>query len=329
MNDIKATLKRASELESTIYTCDRTMAEVGRQLSPVGADAWQVEQYKDGDIIPYTNGEFAPAPGPWEKFFEPGSRDNGYSAPIMPPVPKRNHLGRIILGLIIGAVPAFIITWIAFAIHSYYVYCNDEAKLRFYLKWMLIIGLPIALFVYLLSAPETKSNLEMGFNVHRKTYLAKLTERNEKLVVEHRLIAYYNQTSDIINPIRERAAAELKALYAEGTIFEKYRNFVAVTQLLEYLESGRCTELTGPDGAYNLFESESRANVIIAKLDKIVGLLKEIRDTQFMIYRSLESLNSLLGAVSCEIEQVRISVDANTAAINRWGEETCRRLGWN
>ena len=58
--------------------------------------------------------------------------------------------------------------------------------------------------------------------------------------------------------------------------------------------SGRCSELTGPNGAYNLYETECRSNVIISQLSKVVELLEEIKDTQYMICTELKSIKSTL-----------------------------------
>mgnify|MGYP007024707781 CR=1 FL=1 len=54
-----------------------------------------------------------------------------------------------------------------------------------------------------------------------------------------------------------------------GRFFPKYRNLVAVSQIYEYILSGRCTELGGYQGAYNLYEQETRMDIVIMRLDDI------------------------------------------------------------
>ena len=76
-------------------------------------------------------------------------------------------------------------------------------------------------------------------------------------------------------------------LYGFNVIFGKYQNIVALSTFYEYLMAGRCTELEGANGAYNIYENELRANLIIEKLD-------EIKETQYLMYSSLEKINNNL-----------------------------------
>ena len=93
---------------------------------------------------------------------------------------------------------------------------------------------------------------------------------------------------------------ELRAqMHSLNIIYPKYREFVVLTILAEYLESGRCSELTGPYGAYNLYESELRMNLIINNLEHISEKLEDIKQNQHMTYmvfndisKKLDSLNA-------------------------------------
>ena len=90
----------------------------------------------------------------------------------------------------------------------------------------------------------------------------------------------------------------LSALYARGVVHPNYANFLAVCTIYDYLDTGRCTELTGPNGAYNLYESELRANTIISKLESIEGKLDDIRDAQYSAYATLTNVESSLASIS-------------------------------
>ena len=90
----------------------------------------------------------------------------------------------------------------------------------------------------------------------------------------------------------------LKKLYDMDVIFPKYRNLLAVAQIYEYIAAGRCSKLEGHEGAYNLYESELRQNIIIGKLDQAIQVLEEIRDTQYMIYSAIQESNKLLQQVA-------------------------------
>lgn len=93
-----------------------------------------------------------------------------------------------------------------------------------------------------------------------------------------------------------------KKAYAYGVIFEKYRDFVAVSMFYEYLSSGRCTTLEGTTGAYNLYESELRANMIISKLTEISNHLEDIKQNQFMIYNAIKEATNQLSSLNSSMD---------------------------
>lgn len=101
------------------------------------------------------------------------------------------------------------------------------------------------------------------------------------------------------------AKKRLEELYNNNVVFPKYRNFIAVNQISEYIDSGRCTELEGTNGAYNLFENELRQNIIIDKLDTVINQLDQIRQNQYYIYQALRATQNA-------IENMDISVVTNT-----------------
>lgn len=106
----------------------------------------------------------------------------------------------------------------------------------------------------------------------------------------------------------------LKQLYAVGWIFPKYQNIVAISTMYEYFATGRCTELTGPDGAYNLYESELRQNLIIGKLDTIISNLEAIRENQYTLYTELVKTNQIVSEISDDIREILTAT--NTIANN-------------
>lgn len=112
----------------------------------------------------------------------------------------------------------------------------------------------------------------------------------------------------ILNTLRmplDIAKKRLVELYNQDIIFPKYRNIIAVNQTSEYLDSGRCSELEGPNGAYNLYESELRQNIIIDKLDIVINQLDQIRQNQYYIYQAIRDTKNA-------IDNMNISVVTNT-----------------
>ena len=95
----------------------------------------------------------------------------------------------------------------------------------------------------------------------------------------------------------------LSRLYSYDILYEKYQNLIAVTSILEYIDSKRCLTLEGPDGAYNLFESELRTNNIVAQLSEISESLDAIKNNQYLLYRQLQELNENVKNVSLGIDK--------------------------
>ena len=99
-------------------------------------------------------------------------------------------------------------------------------------------------------------------------------------------------------------------LYNIGVVFSKYRNITIISKMYEYLMAGRCSTLDGEHGAYNLYESESRSDVIIEKLDTVIDKLDDIKASQQLIYKQLKMVNRSLETIAKKTDAVITSVDA-------------------
>ena len=97
----------------------------------------------------------------------------------------------------------------------------------------------------------------------------------------------------------------LEQYYSVDVIFPKYRNLPALTSIYEYLASGRCDELTGPNGAYNLYELELRQNTVISQLNTIISNLEQIQQNQQMLYRELVQITQNTRKIVGELSAIR------------------------
>lgn len=100
----------------------------------------------------------------------------------------------------------------------------------------------------------------------------------------------------------------LNRYYALDIIFKKYRNFVAISSIYEYFVSGRCEELGGPHGAYNVYEEEIRQNMIISKLDDVINSLSRIENNQSMLYDAIWKGNLALQQMQQAIQEMSSSI---------------------
>ena len=108
---------------------------------------------------------------------------------------------------------------------------------------------------------------EAALDKLRNLEINKLNEKIERLIADdnplqrtreeaEELEKVYAEEERIARKELERALQIRSDLYSCNVIFSKYRTLPAIASILEYLESGRCEALSGPDGAYNLYESE-------------------------------------------------------------------------
>ena len=148
---------------------------------------------------------------------------------------------------------------------------------------------------------EKQKQYNLAFNEYKELACQHIQEKNNA----HKLIFGSGRK------LREA----LDSLYDMNVLYPKYRNLVAVSMIYEYLSSGRCDRLDGPDGAYNLYEMELRQNIIIGQLSSIVENLNQIRNNQFTLYNELVSANQRAASVLSDIgNNVKISAYQNEAA---------------
>lgn len=106
---------------------------------------------------------------------------------------------------------------------------------------------------------------------------------------------------------------DLNRAYSCNVIYPTYRNLVAVTSFHDYLQSNRCDRLDGHEGAYNLFNVESRLDKIITRLDLIGSQLEAIRNTQYMLYTTMKESNRQLEILNGAARDMAQRIDTMAA----------------
>lgn len=117
------------------------------------------------------------------------------------------------------------------------------------------------------------------------------------------------EKEDLISK-RSQAKQYLERVYDENILFPKYRNMVAVLTIHEYFLSGRCEELKGHEGAYNIYENELRQNIIINSLECIMQSLEQIKQNQYMLYQAIRETQSSINSLSYEFSNISSTVSS-------------------
>jgi hypothetical protein len=162
-----------------------------------------------------------------------------------------------------------------------------------------------------------RDKAEKDFEHAKKNYnsaLANYEKRVEELSVqrEQNIVAIeeLKRKDKQLEAIITSAENTVAEYFDMNIVFDKYRHFVAVATFYEYLMSGRCDALEGRDGAYNLYETELRQNIIIGKLDEAVNRLSEIRDTQYVLCKAIQESNRTSREIVNELSEINDSARA-------------------
>lgn len=133
--------------------------------------------------------------------------------------------------------------------------------------------------------------IEQQYQIAMQNYYMALQQDQNRVEYEKRQIQLIQSRIDRIEAQKGETTRILEKMYAIGIVYPKYQALVPIVMFCEYFESGRCSELEGHEGAYNIYESELRQNIIISKLDDISGKLEQIKQNQYMLYVAIEEGN--------------------------------------
>lgn len=147
---------------------------------------------------------------------------------------------------------------------------------------------------------EHVKNMEEYHNQMKKYQEAieSIRRQRQQNQVERETRALFLKTQ--ICEIEKRLAiseVHLKTIYDKNIIFPKYRNFAMVASLYEYISAGRCSTLEGPEGAYNILETEMRLDRITCQLDQVITHLDKIQKNQFMLFSAVQDANCRMGKI--------------------------------
>ncbi len=193
--------------------------------------------------------------------------------------------------------------------------------------WSLLLGLAIGLVIELVIVLVNfcRVRLENSKIKEKNQYIIAENEKNTKNARQkisllntelHDVQNQYEKTKDILNQY-----------YSKNIIYPKYRNLVAVSSFYEYFCSGRCSQLEGHEGAYNIFETEVRLDKVICKLDEVIEQLEEIRNNQYMLYSAIKEGNRRIGVLSDQINKAVMSLDnieSHARVTEYYGEITAK-----
>lgn len=233
-----------------------------------------------------------------------------------------------ILGGIIGAV-----WWLVRVIFTKLTFKDPMLPSVF---WGAGILFTLVLLVVIFVRPSNKpEEIDKDYDSEMKKYMAKvqshkqaLARRDKDLANQEARITYLqkavNQCSQNLYTTRNL----LERYYNMGYLYPKYRSVVPVCAFCEYLEAGRCNSLTGPDGAYNIYENEVLMKRIIEKLDDVIARLDDINYNQQLIARELRKGRSQISSVLQSVDASVKNAAQSSAITSYYGQITAANTNY-
>lgn len=142
----------------------------------------------------------------------------------------------------------------------------------------------------------------------------KINDQNWKMRFELQKEAY----RVVLISVREqknKTFEKLGQIYSKNIIYPKYRNYAAVCSFYDYIESGRCSTLEGPDGAYNKYDIEVRLDKINAQLDVVIKNLIAIRENQYKLYMEMGNVKNKITELNNSVKQIESGMNVAISGI--------------
>lgn len=164
--------------------------------------------------------------------------------------------------------------------------------------WGILGGVTAGLLAAALySSQEAKKENARNIELNKELELI----NSQKQFVAEQELKIIDEGMEKVSDSQSETQRLLDKYYDMDIIYPKYRNLVAVSSFHEYLASGRCTNLEGTDGAYNIYENEVRQDMIISKLDDIIRHLEMIEKNQYMLYIAVKECSEKVEKISGDI----------------------------
>lgn len=242
-------------------------------------------------------------------------------------VPNNISVIGLIVGTIGGGIGFGILGFIAYFAFSIVcgIACYFGAPLKYvvfnsFIIYTVVIG--CILVGAFRSARKRFKAMKNHQNAIQYNKNVEIENANIKKVSAHKLKIVGAEYDKAVEKLRETQNI-LADYYSENIIYDKYRALVPVCTFYEYIASGRCNQLEGYEGAYNLYENELRLNVIANKLNDIMERLDNIASSQSAILNAINEstakLDHLETSVSSSLNKLE-SLEKNGETINYYSK---------
>lgn len=198
--------------------------------------------------------------------------------------PRDSSSGMVFLAAPIGAgiaglIPALVIGYIG-------AVADNNFKQPFI--WTLIVCVLIGVAFAIWDAVSSSKDYDRRLGDYKKL----IADDTARVADEIEEKAFLEQERDKVDSMLDSLRRDLAEAYSYGIVYGTYQNFCAVSSFYEYISSGICEGLEGPDGAMRLYRNEAMQGRVVESLDKIIDSLDEIKANQVTLFDAIERGNN-------------------------------------
>lgn len=220
-----------------------------------------------------------------------------------PPMPEMSEYRPPILALLLMGIVA------AYSVISSCVLLMDDGLEMIFVPLLLLFLCALVSMHFIGKSRACREANEHALNTHHQTCRNIDNRNKEARDAYERNLRSWNHLNTEMHSFMQKPLDESRALldryYASEIIYPKYRTLPALTSIYEYFMTGRCTELTGPHGAYNLYEDELRKDTVISQLNTVIENLEQIRHNQYMLYQQVKAIQENTATIASELQQIK------------------------
>lgn len=195
-------------------------------------------------------------------------------------------------------------------------YKSDRMFLLSWAVFLSIILLGLCIIGFVIAGIVDRKDSKLCLKRNKEEIKKRDTDVNEmskELMELQKECAEYDSNTQI-------AEKAYNNFLSQNFVYKSYQSIIPICQFIQYLESGRCSTLEGPNGCYNLYESEMRQNIIIghlemieSKLDNIasnqrvmIDTLQKISEDSNLIVESLGNLESDVSTITTNVQNIQV-----------------------
>lgn len=208
--------------------------------------------------------------------------------------------------------------------------------LNWVLGWVLsiggVIGSAVFSFTFILGLIEHKDWKETinRKNKEAQEYNLRAEKHNDEEEQKYNARqSSLNQQYEIVKSSLNEAKETRKKIYALDIVNPKYRNLVAISSLYDYIDTGLCETLAGPNQAYMTYEYMSRLGTIISQLNVAIQQLEQIKENQYRLYDAITESNQLSKTLLQEIGGIKTELSDQHVILESIAQDNAQAVEYN